>query len=123
MYQDGFSPRSLPPTPRGRRAASGKAREKREAEEAKIRAEKEAKEAAERAEAEMVAKEIAEAERKARVQALKPDKEKLEAWANTVLDIPAPEGIQDRKIMAIAEGALSLIYSIANDAIAEVRAL
>ena len=71
----------------------------------------------------MVAKEIAEAERKARVQALKPDKEKLEAWANTVLDIPAPEGIQDRKIMAIAEGALSLIYSIANDAIAEVRAL
>jgi len=93
--------------------------EKRMAEEAKAEAEREAKLWAERIEAEKIAR----AEREAEAAKLKPDKEKLEAWANTLLDISLPGGIQDLKILAIARRASDSVYVIANEAIDQVRAL
>lgn len=75
-------------------AAKRAEQERREREEferqAKIQAEKEAKEKAEREAAEAKDSAEAEAAEKARQEALRPDKEKLKAWADAVNSVPKP---------------------------------
>jgi len=79
-----------------------------------IKAEKDAKEKAEREARENLerdAREIAEEKRQAD---LKPDKEKLTAWANSLLDTTAPE-VADENAKKIAQMALDEIYRVAQD--------
>lgn len=94
---------------------------KRLAEEAKVKAEKDAKEKAEREEAERVAREKAEAEEAARQEALKPDKEKLISFANSLYEIEAP-ALTDKDLQTLASYAISKIKEIATLTISGVEA-
>lgn len=96
--------------------------EKRAKEEARIQAEKDAKEKAEREVRETKAREEKEAAEKARAEALKPDKEKLVAWANKILDITLPK-LSELELQAIASNCLDGIYEEARLAIQRVEAL
>ena len=78
-------------------------------------AEKALKDAAEKSERE--AREKADAERKAveeaeRIARLRPDSEKLMAWANSILDITAPE-LSNEEARKIASDILSEVYASA----------
>jgi len=79
--------------------------ERKAKEEAKAQAEKEAKEKAEREERERITREKVEAEEKARQEALKPDKEKLLAFARDLSGITGPK-VQDKKAKAILADAI-----------------
>jgi len=101
------------------------ARDKRESEikeKARNDALQDAKEKAEADEKAKVAKEKAEAIKKARQEALKPDKEKLISWANSLLDIVYPK-LKDLNAQAIASHALDGIYEEAHIVIREAEAL
>lgn len=84
-------------------------------EEAKlIDAEIEAKEKAENE-----ATEKAEHERQ---EALRPDKEKLESWANELLEITGPE-VKDPKAKEIVRNAVENIYGIAKGVLGDIKEL
>ena len=79
-----------------------------EAKEAQIKAEIEAKEAKARAEREAVEKIKREAREKARLEALKPDVEKLLDFAQSLQDVIGPE-LEDAKAVRILNSAKTLI--------------
>lgn len=87
-------------------------RERKEKEEferqAKEQAEREAKEKLEREEQERKEQEKREAEEKVRQEALKPDKDKLCAWADTIASIVSPEtqSIEAQALVKKTEDAL-----------------
>uniref|UniRef100_A0A6H2A1U5 Uncharacterized protein n=1 Tax=viral metagenome TaxID=1070528 RepID=A0A6H2A1U5_9ZZZZ len=96
--------------------------EKYAKEEARIQAEKDAKEKAEREEKARLAKEEAEKAEKAKLEALQPDRDKLEAWANEILDMRPPklESIAAKKI---ADNMLTTIFQAVNGLLAQSKNL
>lgn len=122
-----------------RRAEEAKAKKKREAEEAALRAEREAIEAerrrvaaererAERAEFERIAKIKAEDEARlqaerdrvaaielaARLDALKPDLEKVRAFAQAIRSVQQPK-VKSRKVAAVIASAVAALEHVAAD--------
>lgn len=83
---------------------------------------KKAKEDAERKEAERVAKEKADAEEKLRQEALKPEKQKVVEWANSLLDINMPE-IENTDLFNAASDTLGIIYEAAHELLRKVEVL
>lgn len=104
-------------------------RKDREALEARLKVEAEAKAkadaeaAAARAEAERIEREKREAEEKARQEALRPDKDKLIAWATGFLSISSPEGLKDASAISIAVDGIESICMAANAIIDRAKAL
>jgi len=96
--------------------------ERKAKEDAKIAAEKAEKERVEREEADRKAKAKAEAEEAARQEALRPDKEKLSIWANSLLDIVSPE-LSNEKSRKLASRTLSAIYQVARDLLKDLEGL
>jgi colicin import membrane protein len=94
--------------------------EKKLAAEAKVQAEKDAKEKAEREERERVARAKAEAAENARQEALKPDKEKLQNFANYLLNLP-PVQVKSEKAKTLANNTLEAIYDVAQGLISSIR--
>jgi len=88
--------------------------EKRLAEEAKIKAEKEALEKIEREAAEKIEKEKAEADEKERKEALRPDREKLAWYAETIRSLRAPDVENEMAKVVIFEAKRQLIYVVDN---------
>ncbi len=84
---------------------------KKASEEARIKAIAEEKLRVEREAAAKLAREKAEAEEKARKEALKPDTEKLLAYGNALMAVPKPD-IQDKKAKEILDDASALVYAI-----------
>ena len=91
-------------------------------EEARIQAEKDVKEKAQREETERVTREKAEAEEKARKEALRPDKEKLNDWANELLNILAP-AVSDPEAGNISREAEYAVHEAARDMIHKANLL
>jgi hypothetical protein len=103
--------------------------ERQAIEQARIEAEKAAKEKAEREAAEAERKRLAEIEcqkaeeaERARQEALKPDKEKLKAWADSLLDIEPPK-LSNKRSRMIADQALQDIHKIVDTILATLEAL
>ena len=69
-----------------------------------IKAEQEAKEKGAREEQEKIDKEEAQAKEKARIEALKPDRQKLIAFANDILEVHIPELKSTQAIQVLHEG-------------------
>ena len=96
--------------------AAEKARKKAE-DDQKERYEREAKENLERAAREIreaKEREEVEAAEKERLEKLRPDKEKLTDWANSLYEMTAPE-VSDGNAKQIAENTLNEIYRVAED--------
>lgn len=94
--------------------------EKRLAVKAKIEAEKDAREKAERDELERAQKEDREAAEKKRQEALKPDKEKLQDFANYLLNLP-PVRVKSKEGKILADNAQEGIMVVAQNLIIEIR--
>uniref|UniRef100_A0A6M3IG13 Uncharacterized protein n=1 Tax=viral metagenome TaxID=1070528 RepID=A0A6M3IG13_9ZZZZ len=82
-----------------------------EEKEAQARKEREAKEKAEKEEAEKIRREN-----------MRPDKEKLEAWAKMIADTPLPE-LQNPNIVAIAKEARTQLFRVAQNIINAIKRL
>jgi len=87
-------------------------------EEARIKAEKDAKEKIEREALRAAEKREAEKAEAARQEALKPDKEKLIAWADSIASLVVPE-VQDPKAKVIVENAEMAIETISQTIISK----
>ncbi len=103
-------------TEKARVKAEADAKEKAEQDE-KDRLEAAAKAEADRVEAERIAKEAV-----AHAEALRPDRVRLMAWANRIMDMTLPD-LKDKKAKAIADQALNDIFSIANSVMQEAKEL
>ena len=94
--------------------------EKTLAEEAKEKSEKNAREKAEREDAKRIIKEKAEAEESARQEALKPDKEKLQDFANHLLNLP-PVRTKSEEGKILADKVQGQVLAVAQNLIIEIR--
>lgn len=95
--------------------ADAKAKAEREIAEAKEKAEREIAEAkakVEREEQERIEKEKAEAVEKIRIEALRPDQEKINLYAQAILDIPLPD-VEDERSQAICLNAQKRLSEVA----------
>jgi hypothetical protein len=96
--------------------------EKRLKEEARVNAEREAKEKAQREEVERAAREKAVAEEEARRKRLLPDKEKLNEFAYSLLDITGPK-VKDMGIKELVEDVVDNIHEVARRLVHKANAL
>jgi len=96
--------------------------EKQALENARIQAEQKAKEKVEREARERILMEEAEKAEKVRLESLQPDRDKLEAWANDILDMRPPklESIEAKKI---ADNMLTTIFQAVNGLLAQSKNL
>uniref|UniRef100_A0A6M3XS99 Uncharacterized protein n=1 Tax=viral metagenome TaxID=1070528 RepID=A0A6M3XS99_9ZZZZ len=105
-----------------KRKAERIAFEKQALENARIAAEKATKEKAEREAAEKVAAEAKAKDEAERAEKLRPDREKLLSFANSLLEIRAPE-VSDTRAQGVADTAIAEIYRIANRIIKQSKDL
>jgi len=96
--------------------------EKQAAENAQIKAEKDAKEKAEREAREKKEREEAEIAEKARQEGLRPDKEKLIAWAKTIKNFSVP-AVNDERAQEIVANGLGNLMKIAADITIQAKEL
>ena len=96
--------------------------EKQALDNARSKAEQDARERVEREEKARLAKEEAQKAEKARLESLQPDRDKLEAWANEILDMRPPklESIAAKKI---ADNMLTTIFQAVNGLLAQSKNL
>ena len=105
-----------------KRKAERIAFEKQALENARIAAEKATKEKADREAAEKAAAEAKAKDEAERAEKLRPDREKLLSFANSLLEIRAPE-VSDTRAQGVADTAIAEIYRIANRIIKQSKDL